>query len=581
MDQIINYIQENLILTIGIGFIVLLFIIGIIVRQISKKDIREDGIIIGNLTTPRIFVLDINEEEVTYFDRGMYTTRKKGPLPQFFEQFTAKEVDALDQWIEQLMEPKNGVSLSYKVDVFVKSMRRSYASILEVTKIDYDKKIIHLESYLYRYLKPNDQSNLAVKKKEDIGYLPDSALARLYRRQRNRNRGVYGAINIIPTMPKPSKKDVVPPHIWYELQNQVAFYRSKNFIIRVLDNYTVGIYVPNRHDTKVLTDKMKMIVKRMSAFLQKSGYYEHYSIAMGIARSRQFDDMKMHFKTAEELSMFAHRVIGKSIIYNPQQEVKALDLSLYRNELRTLVQKKNIDPLFQPVIDGRSVEILGYLTSYAVTGSLFSAYEEVTTFARENKQNAELTKMVLRKTTASYYNVRRNNRHLLFVPITIDDVDFLKETFASQPFVSELKLVYMLEEKDYARTFDKVEEMTALNKKLKKLGHGIGLIITNTDLTLPDKIYSQVDYFIVNEKVLRRTERNERERLYLLASLGKLLRHKRPIMFIDLMKWSDIEYYIRAGADYVASEEISKKDYGLQTIDKKKALKIIGFSKRK
>lgn len=582
MGDIQKLIEEQQRLLSFAGIIIgLLIVLTIIVIRLNKKDAKDNGIIMGNLTTPRIFVLDFTEGEVTYFDRGNYSNRKKGPIPQFFEQFTAKEVDELDQWVHRLLEPKTNAPSSYKVDVFVKNLRRSYASILEVIKIDHEKKIIHLESYLYRYLKPNDQSNLTVKKKEDIGYLPGPALARLYKRYRIRGRGVYGAINLIPTQPKPSQKEEIPPHIWYELQNQVAFYRSKNFIIRFLDNYTIGVYMPKKNDTNAMTNIFKKIVKRTSAYLQKNGYSKSYSLATGIARSRQFDDMKMHFKTAEELSMFAQRVIGKSIIYNPQQEVKALDLSLFRNELTTIVQKKSVEPLFQPIVDGHSVEILGYLTSYTISGSLFAKYEDATIFARENKQNAVLTKMVLRKTAASYYNVRRNNRHLLFIPITVDDIDLLQETFASQSFASELKIVFMLQENDYANNFDDVSDMTEINKKLKKMGYGIGLIITDTDLTLPDKIYSEVDYFIVNEKILSRTESNERERLYLLASLGKLLRHKRPIMFVNLMKWSEIEYYIRAGADYVASDEISKTDYGLQTIDKKKALKIISFSKRK
>lgn len=583
MNDIINFMKENtLLFTIGAAIVLFLILLFIIVIRLNKKDVKDDGIIIGNLTTPRIFVLDYLEEKVTYFDRGNYANRKKGPIPQFFEQFTAKEVEELDYWINRLLEKKSHVSLSYKVDVFVRSMRRSYASILEVKKIDYDKKVIHLESYLYRYLKPNDQSNLTVKKKEDIGYLSSVALARLYKRQRGRGRGVYGAINIVSTLPKQSQKIEIPPHIWYELQNQVAFYRGKNRIIRFLDNYTVGIYMPSRNDITPLIDIMKKIYTRVGSYLEKNGYH-NFSLAIGIARARQFDDMKMHFKTAEELSMFAHREIGdiKMLIYDPAQEVKALDLSLYRNELLSIVQKKSVEPLFQPLIDSRSVEILGYLTSFQISGSLFASYQDLTTFARENKQNEPLMKMVLRKTAATYHNAKRNNRHLLFIPISIDDVSFLSETFSTQPFASDLKIVFMLEEQDYAHTFDLGEEMSAINKKIKKMGYGIALIISDSELTLPDKIYGEVDYFMVNEKILARTEGSERERLYLLSSLGKLLRHKRPITFIDLPKWSEIEYYIRAGADYVASDEISKKDFTLETIDKKKALRIISFSKRK
>ena len=583
MNQIINFIKaHNLLITIGTAIVIFLIALFIVVVRLNKIDVKDDGIIIGNLTKPRIFVLDYLEGEVTYFDRGNYADRKKGPIPQFFEQFTAKEVDELDHWINNLLVSKSSAPLSYKVDVFVRSMRRSYASILEVKKIDYDKKVIHLESYLYRYLKPNDQSNLTVKKKEDIGYLPSVALARLYKRQRGRGRGVYGAINIVSTLPKQIQKEEIPPHIWYELQNQAAFYRSKNRIIRFLDNYTIGIYMPRRNDITPLIDIMKKIYTRAGAYLEKNGYH-NFSLAIGIARARQFDDMKMHFKTAEELSMFAHREIGeiKMLIYDPAQEVKALDLSLYRNELMSIVKKKGVEPLFQPLIDGRSVEILGYLTSFQIGGSLFASYQDLSTFARENKQNEVLMKMVLRKTAAAYYNAKRNNRHLLFIPISLDDVPFLNEAFSTQPFASELKIIFMIEEQDYAHTFELGDEMSAINNKIKEMGYGIALIISDTELTLPDKTYSEVDYFMVNETILSRTEGNERERLYLLSSLGKLLRHKRPITFIDLPKWSEVEYYIRAGADYVASDEISKKDYTLKTIDKKKALRIISFSKRK
>ena len=65
-----------------------------------------------------------------------------------------------------------------------------------------------------------------------------------------------------------------------------------------------------------------------------------------------------------------------------------------------------------------------------------------------------------------------------------------------------------------------------------------------------------------------------------LASLGKLLRHKKKIVINGISRWSEIEYYIRAGVDLIASSEISKKDYNLQTIEKKKALRIINFSRR-
>lgn len=581
MQNILDFMIDNVLLFL-LGLLGIIFLVGlsILVHKMNRKDIKDDITIIGNLTTPRIFALDFIEGQVTYFDRGLYRDRKVGPIAQFYQQFTAKEVEELEQWVNKLLEPKSGAELSYKVDVFVKNLRRSYASILEVNKIDYVRKIIHLESYLYRYLKPNNQLNLTIKKKETIGYLHGSALTRLYKKYAHRGKGVYGAINITSLIPRTINAPAVVPHLWYELQNQTAFYRSKNRIIRFSDNYTVGIYMPRSRDVAEIVKVIQKIVRRTSAYLEKNGH-DDYSLAYGLARAKHFKDMKMCIKTAEELSVHAHRELRKGLIHNPNQEVKDLDLSLYRDELASIVIKKSVETYFQPIVDARNVEILGYLTVYAPTGSLFTKFSDLETFARENNQNETLMKMVLRKTAASYYNMRRNHRQLVFIPINVDTIAFLSETFSLQPFAADLKLVFMLEEHDIGNNFDSVEEMAKEIKKIKKLGYQVTLIISDTELTLPDKIYGEVDFFMVNDTILSYTVGKERERLYLLATLGKLLRHKRPIIITDLPNWSEIEYYIRAGVDYIASDEISKKEVSLQTIDKKKALKIINFSKRK
>lgn len=289
----------------------------------------------------------------------------------------------------------------------------------------------------------------------------------------------------------------------------------------------------------------------------------------------------MFFKTAEELSLYALKEDGRLLIHDPNQEIKDMDLSLYRSELTQLVARKGVDTLFQPIVNAKTVEILGYLTTFSISGSLFGSFNEAAQFARENKQNEQLVKMVLRKAAARYYNMRRNNKQLLFIPLGLGGVDFISDAFSTQPFANDLKMVFMLEEQDFANTFVNIEDMLKLIKKIKKHKYEVCLIISDTELTLPDKIYGEVDYFMVNEKILTHTVNDERERLSLLSSLGKLLRHQKPIMISDLPKWSEIEYYIRAGVDYVASDEISKKDNSLQTIDKKKALRIINFSKRK
>lgn len=582
MEDIINFILEHLaqVTLIG-GTLVLILIAILLIIHGNRRDLQEHKNILGNITTPRIFLLDLGEGKVTYFSRGNFGERKSGLLPQFYQQFTAKEVDNLEAWVNSLVDPNGEASQYYKVDVFVRDMRRSYTSILEVSGVDYEKKIVHLESYLYRYLNANDQMNLKVKKKENVGYLNDEQITKLYRRAYKAGRGVYGAISIAVTSSgAQTHRAEIPPHLWYELQNQVAIFRKRNRIIRFVDNQTVGIYFPRSSDVESAMEVFQSIKKRMSGYLQKNGYNE-YSLGIGLTRSHHFFEMNMFFKTAEELSLYALKKDGRILIHDPNQEIKDLDLSVYRKELTEIVAKKSVETFFQPIVNAKNVEILGYLTTYVINNTLFSTFEDLAKFARVNKQNEPLIKMVLRKSAARFYNMRVNNKQLLFLPLGFGGVEFIEDAFSTQPFAEDIKMVFMLEEQDFANTFVNVEDMVKLIKQVKGLGYEVCLIISDTELTLPDMIYGEVDYFMVNQKILMHTHNDERERLFLLSSLGKLLRHKKPIMIVDLPKWSEIEYYIRAGVDYVASDEISKKDLTLQTIDKKKALRIINFSKRK
>lgn len=61
----------------------------------------------------------------------------------------------------------------------------------------------------------------------------------------------------------------IPPHLWYELQNQVAVYRKRSRVIRFVDNHTVGIYFPRSSDVDTAIDVFQSIKKRMSGYLQK------------------------------------------------------------------------------------------------------------------------------------------------------------------------------------------------------------------------------------------------------------------------------------------------------------------------
>lgn len=77
MQDIINFILENLPRVILLsGTIVMLVIAVLLIIHGNRKDLKDQNIILGNITTPRIFLLDLGEGKVTYFNRGSFGERK-------------------------------------------------------------------------------------------------------------------------------------------------------------------------------------------------------------------------------------------------------------------------------------------------------------------------------------------------------------------------------------------------------------------------------------------------------------------------------------------------------------------------
>ena len=302
---------------------------------------------------------------------------------------------------------KSGAELYHEVDVFVKSEKRSYVSLLEVKRIDYEKNN-SLRKLSISLSSPSHQINTAMRRRDNVGFMGEEELAKLYHRRFLRGSGAYAAISLISKVIKKDSSGEIPPHIIYELRNQTSFYRSKRVIVRFLKPNYVGLYLPFTAESEDLTKIVKEIINDLQGYLELNGY-EDFSLAAGvIGYYDQFSDIAIGIKTAEELSDFAHHEKDKVLIYSPKRETKDFDLSVYRNEVARIVSRKSVEPQFQPLLSATTADINGYLVSYTLISPLFSNYEQLSLFVRENKEVEKLTEMVIRKSSASYYSKRRN-----------------------------------------------------------------------------------------------------------------------------------------------------------------------------
>ena len=143
----INAIEIVFFVVIGLALaalitIIILFSVSNVREEKHNKEIKE----LSN--SLRIFVIDVANDKVRYFNSAHLRERKTSSITSFYNQFSAKEREELITWIGNLLEDDDETPRFIEVSVFIKSSKQNATSILEVQKIDYEKQLVYLESHL-------------------------------------------------------------------------------------------------------------------------------------------------------------------------------------------------------------------------------------------------------------------------------------------------------------------------------------------------------------------------------------------------------------------------------------------------
>ena len=347
-----------------------------------------------------------------------------------------------------------------------------------------------------------------------------------------------------------------------------------------IDDLHVGVLDSRAHDYKKTRIIANSIKHNLSSFMNLNGI-DGYSFSIGVADAKSFANFEDIITVARDSSFLAESKNQFIFYHDNLQPETGLASDYFRSELDNFIKDKKMQLFFRPIVNVEKANITGYISFIQPHQSTFSTYQELTDYAIKSGREKELFSVVTRKVTSLFYNEVQNHDYHLFMPVQIINRDSIIRSLTRMNHINEIKLVLMFESDDIEASLTNIEEVRVVLEDIKKAGFEIGLTLQDTELILPNAIYALFDFYFVDEGLLKKSYKNERNRVYLLSALGKILRYKRPIILSDLITWSDIEYFVRAGVDYISSEEISKKSEMLLPIDKKKIQKITNLTRKR
>lgn len=573
-----DFTDKEFIMTFSIVVGLLVFIVLLIIsfsvikgslRKYEKK-IKQESI------TTRIFVVNIKQNRVVYFNRANLKEKKEMDLAHFYAHFHENDSERVKQWIYQICVD-NKVSDEYlEADVLVNRGKATYFSLLKLLKYDRQNGVLHLESHILKFITPmNYESN---KKNALSGVVKRSVMDGIISKSKSL-RGFTFDIRFFHIRQKALSNDKIERYMIMTLKNEIYPFTTNTKLPRqIVDDLGSEILLFDIHMES--RDQAMRLASSMAHSLKKcigvNGYSESVSFAIGIVENKQYyQDFDSIVTKAQEACINAQQSGNEIYLYQKSSGPLVKELDRYADEIEKLMRPNSLRYLFRPIIDVQRHRVLGYFEYVRAYNSPFNNFSEMSKYAAKVGQNRQLFATVAKSVIPKFVSERPSTTSKLFFSTSMLDIDHMVDILPQVPQIKEVKLVLVFEEQEVNENSSQLELLNTSLKKFHEMGYELALLLQDKNLLLDPSVYTNFDYFIAGASMLNEIKKNNRIRLSIHTLIEQLLKFKKPIIATDLEGWQAIELIIKSGVNYISSEAVAASNDMLLPVDKKKMEKLV------
>lgn len=559
--------------------LVLLFITFLVLTYIlfGRRDQSYDKRIKAESTTLRIYIIDVKNNKVTYFNRSDLKGKKEIDMTAFYSHFHVNDVDKIKSWVFSICTDYKNADNYLEADVVINHGRSTYFSLLKLQKYDPNEGIIHLESFILKYITPNNSTSKKKKKSPFIGVVKRSTMESLILKEKSL-KGFTFAIRFYYIRQKFLSNDKIERYMIVTLKNVIYPYASNPRVSRqIIDGgenelLMFDLRIASRDEAMVLATSMAHNIKKC---IGVNGFSDSINFSIGVVENAQYyQDFDSMVVKAQEACMSAQHN-GQEILLYQKQAAPLIELDRYREEVENLMKPNSLRYLFRPIFDVNRRKTIGYFEYIKAYDSPFASFAEMSKYAAKVDMNKQFFAMISRYVIPKFASEKQSDDLRLFMLVSLQDIEHMYEILSQIPQSKLIHLVLVFNEQEINENASNLE---LLNDSLKKLRSGhfeLAMLMKDKNLLLDPSVYYNFDYFVAGSMMIGEIKKNNRVRLSIHSLIESLLKYHRPIIATDLEGWQSIELIIKSGVSIVSSETISSSNDMLLPLEKKKIEKLI------
>lgn len=527
----------------------------------------------------RIFILETKRDFVTYFNVTNLSKVRHCSMGDFYQMFPVAEQKKVIQWVNSILDEGAGVSEYLETDMQETRSRRQYFSMLEVEKVDREKGIIHIQSYLMKYMVAQKGSNLTTTHGLSTVSEIEAGL-----RGNGKNRGLTIVFRFCYKKIADNDKEINPLVFNYFTNALYPFLNGKRYLVHCSPNelLLMDLRIDDRPKALYL---VRSCFVELNRYLSLNGLSSSIDVRAGIVEHRNFaQELDRIIDEARRLATESYSTKETMVWYEKDRVTRTyLDESSYRTEVERIINEKKLTYKFRPVLTAPDAEIMGYLTKPEALNNAFASMEDLKDYAFRTDDDRALFATVARETISRYLAQAPDPKKKLFYPVRYLELRYMLVTFARIQKVKQVSMVLVFKEDDINEQLPNIDMDAIIDemRSIKAKGYEIGLLLQSTQLQLPAELYAVYDYFICSFAFAGTSrEMDARIRSQLHSLVEKLLKYHKPIIASDAMGWPAIDLLVKSGLNYVSGDVIAPYDVMMNPIPPHNAKRIKDMKKQ-
>ncbi len=533
----------------------------------KKHEVSHEKEIKDMSNSIRVYVVDIKNDTVKYFNSAHLRERKTSSLATFYNQYRSKQREELVSWIGELLETKATTPKCLEINVYITSDRRNASSILEVQKIDAEKQIVYLESYIL-------QSNFSTKKKEEIAHF--TKLDYLMKKILVSNgKGTSFVFNFFNTVTKASD---ITQLAYADIRDIVLGFSSDNVLITEKD---YGLILITNLSVKGKTDAISFINQikaKLNRFLLIKSYSNDIDYSIGVIdNGENFRDVNALIKNVIAVSEIAKNETERLLFFSDIKTIITEEQgNQYRSDVQTVIQENKLRYLFQPICNVKRNRIAAYRVSVEPYDCLFKDIYSLKNYAMRTEDDKELFSNIAKNVISRFVQERNDHNVMLFFEISFNEIGFVSKFLSHTPYVNDANIVLVLKESELSALPDEYEEEQLIDgiRSFKSKGYSVALEIEDDVLTLSPSVYSVFDFFNLSVSSHISKKDTGKNLPTFEGLIEKLLHYDKPLVAYNVQSWDIVELVYKLGIQNICSDAISMPSENIMPIQKKIITKI-------